>query len=406
MKLLVGPGLRDPKGHEAPLVKALRRVAYVRTFEPGPSDFNTVLRALPHGWNPDAVLVRDAEFYKIPRGLECAPMPVFALVGDYNLSLPAMLPILGSFDHFFCDSNGERIFKKLGLTHCGFFCLYGYDPEVHREYAGPKDWDIVFIGNLNHAVQQDRESSLYELARIGKRYRVHISTGIYGQEYARILSSAHLVFNRAIRDEANMRFFEAIGCGATVMNRRLDELDRLGFFADEHYLECGTIQEAVERYFETWTAVERDRLKWEAGQAIRRHSYEQRAVDLVERMRSTPVDLAQRIFRGLDASDRKRRWDLHHAGEVSIPGGGRLTPFDPTLVRWQKLLVDGELEIRGFDFQMWFWWADLLAESGLYRFLADFLLDREALLDAFGCYGSITQELRRRLNRLIYGFSL
>lgn len=405
MKLLIGPGLRDPVGNEAPLVKSLRKVADVRTFEPDAPDFAHVLRSLPFGWSPEAVLVRDAEFYKIPRGLECAPMPVFALVGDYNLSLPAMLPILGSFDHFFCDSKGERIFKKLGLTHCEFFCLYGYDPDVHRDRPGPKLWDIVFLGNLNHGVQQDRETSLYELARIGNRYRVHISTGIYGQEYAEVLSRSHLVFNRAIRDEANMRFFESIGCGATVMNRRLDELERLGFMADEHYLECGNIEAAVERYFHVWGAAERDRLKWKAKEALSRHSYDERARELVGRLRSNPVSIERRIFNQLEASERKRRWDLHHARQVSIPGGGNLAPFDPLLVRWQKLLVDGELEIKGFDFPMWFWWADLLAESGLYRFLGEFLVDREALLDAFGCYESMKQELRKRINRLIYGFS-
>ena len=81
LKLLVGPGLADPRGNEAFLVKALKRVADVVTFDHNPKRFEDVLRALPARWTPDAVLVRDAEYYKIPAGLEAVEYPVFCLLG-------------------------------------------------------------------------------------------------------------------------------------------------------------------------------------------------------------------------------------------------------------------------------------------------------------------------------------
>lgn len=405
MKLLVGPGLRDPKGNEAFLVKALRKVADVRTFGTDSPDFDAVLRRLPFRWNPDAVLIRDAEFYKIPRGLERAPMPVFALVGDYNLSMSSMLPVLGCFDHFFCDTKGVRIFKKLGFRNCEFFCLYGYDPELHRDHGHPKTWDVVFLGNLNHSVQQERESSLFQLALLGRRYRIRVDTGVYGLPYAKMLNSSHLVFNRSIRDEANMRFFEAMGCGAVVMNPHLEELDTLGLRADEHYLECSDIEGAVDRFFKQWDDDQRNRLRLGARSVLADHSYDRRAADLVEILRTRPVDITRRSLAGLEKAEIERRWARHHADKVVIPGGKCLPPYDPVLVAWQRHLVEHELEIRNFDFHFWFWWADLLAASGLYQFMGEFLIRQEALLSVFGCYDSVAVQLRRKLNELIYGFS-
>jgi len=58
MKLLVGPGLFDPRGNEAFLVKALKRVADVKTFEQTASNFEDILSNLPHNGNPDAIVVR------------------------------------------------------------------------------------------------------------------------------------------------------------------------------------------------------------------------------------------------------------------------------------------------------------------------------------------------------------
>ncbi|MBW1681774.1 MAG: hypothetical protein JRJ83_10090 [Deltaproteobacteria bacterium] len=117
MKLLVGPGLRDPNGNEAHL-------------------------------------------------------------GDYNLSLGQMLPIMCCFDYFFCDSKGVRIFRKLGFQNCEFLCLYGFDPELHRDYGLEKMWDVAFVGNLNHAIQQERESHLFRLARLADRRIGIASTSI------------------------------------------------------------------------------------------------------------------------------------------------------------------------------------------------------------------------------------
>ncbi|HDI78183.1 MAG TPA: hypothetical protein ENF54_00940, partial [Desulfobacteraceae bacterium] len=184
MKLLIGPGLYDPKGNEAHLVKSLKKVADVKTFDHTHRNFKDVIDSLPRGWRPEVILIRDAEFYKMPMSLEEADCPVFALIGDYNLTLNQILPVLGVFDYFFCDTKGVRIFNKLGFYNCDFFCLYGYDKDIHKDYGLEKDIDIVFIGNLNHQVQKKRESLLFRLAKLGRYFRIVIDTDIFGTDYA------------------------------------------------------------------------------------------------------------------------------------------------------------------------------------------------------------------------------
>ena len=361
MKLLVGPGLMDSSGTEAFLVKGLKRAADVKTFDHTTARFEDVLRGLPAGWNPDAILVRDAEYYKIPPGIEQADAPIFCLLGDYNLSFNQMLPILGTFDHIFCDLKGVRILGKLAFENCDYFCLYGFDPELHRDYGLPKDWDVVFIGNLKHSVQQEREAQLHQLARLRSKYRVHIGTKILGTEYARFLNSSHLVFNRPIRGEANMRFFESLGCGALVLNPHLDELDLLGFHPGEHYLPYGDLETVIEDFLENWSERRKLEKKEKVRQILQSHTYDWRAQELVKKISETKVDTSRRRFRQLTEDEIRRRWELHHSEECNLNGLGIIGRFDPIMVGWQTSLVNNELDVRNFDFNMWAWWINLLA---------------------------------------------
>ncbi len=404
LKLLVGPGLYDATRSEAPLLRALRKVADVKIFDHTHDCFETVLRRLPAGWNPDAVLIRDSEYYPIPPGLETADQPVFCLLGDYNLSFNQMLPIMGAFDHFFCDLKGVRIFNKLGFRNCEYFCLYGYDPEVHRDYGLPKEYDVLFIGNLNHSVQQEREALLYRLARLGKRYRVHIATNIFGPEYAMMLNRSTLVFNRPIRCEINMRFFEALACGALVLNPHIEELDMLGFFPGKHYLAYDRLEETIDEYVGKWSESRKREAQEDLRHVIAGHSYDNRACELVQRISEIRVNVSGRGLRSVGKEEASRRWEKHRSNGIEVAGLGHMDRFDPRLVAWQTYMVNNELEIRNFDFKMWTWWMELLAVSGLRTCLAGFLDEKEQVLEAFGCYTDIAAQIRE-LKKTVSNFN-
>lgn len=406
MKLLIGPGLYDPKGNEAHLIKSLKKVADVKTFDSKYNNFQEVLNSLPNGWNPDAILIRDAEYYKIPPFLEVAEYPIFALIGDYNLTLNQMLPIIGVFDYFFCDTKGVRIFNKLGFYNCEFFCLYGYDPDIHKDYGLKKDIDIVFIGNLNHMIQKKREKLLYHLAKLGKYFKVHIDTNVFGIDYAKMLNRSHLVFNYNIRDEANMRFFEAMGCNSIVINRHIEELDLLGFIPNLHYLEGKNLQESVFKFFHKWGIKKKECMKDAIKEILPQHSYNSRAEELVKRIKKLMNNncVLRREFSLLSKKQREQRWRRYLLDEIEIKGMGKLHTFHPKMLEWQRYIVDNELKIENLDFSMWKWWIELLKVSGLYGPLLEFLMEKEELIEQFGCYKEILKVIRSEINLIIENY--
>lgn len=393
-KILLGPGLYDPKGNEAFLVKAIKEKAETILFDGSFSSFEQLMDRLPRGWEPDFIIIRDAEFYRMPANLENSPYPVIGLIGDYNLTLNRMLPILDVFDYFFCDTKGVRIFNKLGFDNCEFFCLYGYDPDVHRPYykGDEKELDIIFVGNMNRAIQQERERYLYELARLGKRFRIKITTGVFGLEFAKLLSSARIVFNRSIRDEANMRFFEAAGCGSIVMNNHIQELDLLGFIPDKDYLSYNDLEEAITSFFEGNVREKEEELLSNMRNKIHLHTYRARAEALIDRIRTINIDTSQRRMLKYPAQIRLDRWQRYLSNEVNLRGGIKLNIFHPQIVAWAKHIVDNELEIKNFDMDMWFWWMDLLKNSGLEEYLRYFIEDRIFLTESVPVFENVKKE--------------
>ncbi len=394
MRILLGPGLYDPKGNEAYLVKAIKKMAETIVFNGSFVSLEQLLSRLPYGWEPDFIVIRDAEYYKMPSNLEESPYPVVGLVGDYNLTLNKMLPILSSFDYFFCDTKGVRIFNKLGFDNCEFFCLYGYDPEVHRPYYRYEDKqiDIIFIGNLNRLVQQTREEYLYKLARLGNRYKIKIITGVFGADFARMLSRAKLVFNRSIRDEVNMRFFEAAGCGSIVMNNYIEELNILGFTPNEDYLVYKEPEDAIISFFDRNEKERAEVMLENIKSKLRFHSYDARAESLIERLRKLNFDASRRRMLGIPKKDRIKRWQLYRSDIIQFREK-QWDIFHPQIVAWAKHLVDNELEVKNFDTDMWFWWIELLKNSGLEGYASYFIKDRLELLSSVDFYHNVKNEL-------------
>ncbi len=260
----------------------------------------------------------------MPAGLEDAEYPIIGLIGDYKLSLNQMLPVMGVFDYFFCDSKGKRLFNKLGFDNCDFFCLYGYDPKEHKDYGLEKDFDVVFIGNLSASIQQERQEYTYPLAKLDRKYNIFITSGVFGSDYVRLLNRSHLVFNRSIRDEANMRFFEALGCGCVVMNNRLEELSILGFVPNEHYLEYDCLAEAVNRYFEVWSEDERKNIRTNGAHISKEHTYDMRASRLIRQISCLELNISARKMARLSEKEKAKRWHLYMTNDIELSGLGLL----------------------------------------------------------------------------------
>jgi GT2 family glycosyltransferase/Flp pilus assembly protein TadD len=243
-----------------------------RTFGPGPGvdvlcgptdSWDDLCSRLPEGWRPD-LLVLHLPYTIIPGPLWEAPLPLVAFAPDWNLLWSAYLPVLPACSLVLTDTPGARALHRAGIRQARAVNLFGCDSAF---LGGPppeaiRDIHVLFVGNVNPAVQRDRLRFLGRLARLPEPLKVEIHSGVFGPDYRALLDRARIVFNRSIRGECNKRVFEAISRGTLLFmergNAEVAALFRDGeevVFYDEfdleakltHYLKQDAERQAVAR---------------------------------------------------------------------------------------------------------------------------------------------------------------
>ncbi|MGC8668451.1 MAG: glycosyltransferase family protein [Chthonomonadales bacterium] len=210
-----------------------------------------VLKMLPQSFDADALVYWSIEYHPVPVGIEDAPFFTAAVVGDWNLGGQAAQLCGGAFDLLIADRCGCRRLQRLNFPRVRYAPLWGFDPRLHRRLPEVhRDLDIVMAGNFNHDIQRERAPWLARVARLSHKYRVCVTTGVYGEEYVRLLCRARIVFNRSIRGEINMRAYEAAACGALLFYERDNpEIGQL-FMDGEECILYGPedLEDLLERY--------------------------------------------------------------------------------------------------------------------------------------------------------------
>jgi len=132
------------------------------------------------------------------------------------------------------------------------------------------------------------------------------------------------------------------------------------------------------------------------------HSYDKRAEDLIDKIEKIIKDgLPKREFMNLPDTEKIERWKRYLSNEIEMQGIGKVHVFHPKMLEWQRYVVDKELAIENLDFSMWRWWIELLKISGLYGPLLEFLMEREMILENFGCYKEMLRFIRDEINLLL-----
>lgn len=181
----------------------------------GRDGIQEVFARLPEGWRPDLVIFAFPEFMVIPADLARCPVPVIALVSDWNLGLRTLSPCLGLFDAVLTDWGGVEVLRRLGHAHVHYWPLYSYDPASYADVGeGDRPVDVTFVGNLNPEVQRVRNRYFPLLASLADEFRVVVPANVHGRGYVEALARAKIVFNHSIRGELNLRCYEAPAAGA------------------------------------------------------------------------------------------------------------------------------------------------------------------------------------------------
>jgi tetratricopeptide (TPR) repeat protein len=182
-------------------------------FEPRETAREFVAR-VSREWAPDVLLCSLPEMHPPPLAIEDSPIPAVAVISDWNLYGPQLEHNLCRFDAVLSDLPATRSLKIHGIQPQFLFPMYSHMTHIHRFIERPRDIDVLFLGNLNHAIHRARGQVLEKIARHSQGLRVVIDAGLPPEQYALRLNEAKIAINFGVRGEMNLRCFEAPACGA------------------------------------------------------------------------------------------------------------------------------------------------------------------------------------------------
>ncbi len=196
-----------PETTGAYCLRALRGLADVRHFLPSQAEH------IPASGFDLYLRVDDGIEHPLPAGLR--PRAWWAI--DTHLDFGRCLSTaLGSDLVFAAQRDGAGRLRREGAASATWLPL-ACDPGVHRRHDLPKATDLCFVGNV---FPGEREGLLRLLRR---HFPDMLVARLYFEEMARAYSASRLVFNRSIRDDLNMRVFEALACGSLLLTNALGD---------------------------------------------------------------------------------------------------------------------------------------------------------------------------------------
>jgi len=134
---------------------------------------------------------------------------------DTHLTFKSKVLKAKLYDFVFCaQRDAVKKMRSIGIN--AFWVPLGFDEILHRKQAVEKIYDLAFIGNINISAAR---------RKLVKRYKDKYKTFIGkapNSEISKIYSQSKIVINLPIKNDINMRFFEAIGSGSLLLSKKVN----------------------------------------------------------------------------------------------------------------------------------------------------------------------------------------
>jgi|GEM_PF-1317480 len=110
----------------------------------------------------------------------------------------------------------------------------GFDQKFTKYHTLDKKFDVAYVGSINKSINPERHRLLDLLAQ---EFPNHYFGQASPNEMAKIYAQTRIVFNMSIKNDINMRIFEATGSGAVLLTNPIfkNGIEEL-FKEGEHYL--------------------------------------------------------------------------------------------------------------------------------------------------------------------------
>ena len=130
---------------------------------------------------------------------------------------------------FAAQRDGAALLRREGIETARWLPL-ACDPDIHGSQDVAKEFDICFIGNLMPGPRID-------LVRLIEQQFKSVYVGqAYFEEMAKLYTASRIVFNRSVKNDINMRVFEALASGSLLMTNDLIENGQAELFRDGVHL--------------------------------------------------------------------------------------------------------------------------------------------------------------------------
>ncbi len=241
-------------------LRALQRLVEVEHFQPAD------LERVPRSGFDLYLNIDDGLRYHLPQALR--PSALWAI--DTHMDMPWAVQKASGFDLVFAaQRDGAEGLRRHGIASAAWLPL-ACDHEIHGRHEVPKEYDVAFVGNVFPGVRAEL------LALIRRRYSRSFIGQCYFEEMARAYSAARIAFNRSIKNDVNMRVFEALASGSMLLTNDLRDNGMAELFRDGVHL--GTYGGPEDMLDKLAFYLERDALREKiaaAGRAevLEKHTY-------------------------------------------------------------------------------------------------------------------------------------
>ena len=278
--------------------------------------FAEALKVMPAHLHPNLFLWVESVNIFFPQNLSQLTCPKACYLIDSHLNLPQHLEWAKHFDYVFIAQK-EYIsdFKAAGIAHVYWIPL-GADPVLMSPGDEERVYDIGFVGSVG--IGSRRETLLNKLA---EEHNIHYERAFWDEMVA-VFRKSRIVFNNAVKNDLNMRFFEVMSTGACLLSDMTYGNGQEEMFIEgEDYIayDDSTITEVVSRYLPDQHLCEQMAQRG-MRLILNAHTYEHRVLDLIDvavhgksdtfsavELRQRSLDDNNRLIRDVATLNRKSR---------------------------------------------------------------------------------------------------
>lgn len=138
---------------------------------------------------------------------------------DTHLNLPIRTERAKLFDYVFCPH--KQHVEKIAQEKLAYWLPYACDPTIHKDHHLERIYDITFVGHV-HRDQYGNTFPIHDerggiLKHLTNNFKLNQREGLYLEAMAKEYSQSKVIFNSSVRNDINMRIFEAMACGGCLV---------------------------------------------------------------------------------------------------------------------------------------------------------------------------------------------